>query len=443
MSRYNVIFAVYWLVVAVVYALSTDHIFKLVTHTDQIVSLPEILTRMFPYLVAARGMVLALAWFINQSFVQRSGGRDEDAVRYTDLSQAMRAELIPFLIEGIHMRERVMNGEEALQEGHDASEKLLMRQSTTKFEDVRLSVEMSHPNLKISNIGYVHRTRPLKFKSHKENIFREIRRGLRVDFLELKGIAKEKTKDGGKTDAFMYWSDEMPPKFVFKTITQTDRRVLREILPVYAKYLEANPHSLLTKIVGCFSIKYEAQTITFMVMKNVLMTTKKLHHLFDLKGSTVDRTVTDPEKNVLKDNNFRGQHSIQLRKEDRHAVLRQLHADSEFLKSQNIMDYSLLLGIHKSFISCNPVASRIDTQERFSEGLPAVQMEGATHFFFGVVDILQKWVLKKKFELFVKTRILRWSRQGLSAQNPDVYQRRSLIDSLWTRFNDCSLPVYI
>eukprot|EP00456_Euglypha_rotunda_P086257 TRINITY_DN87392_c0_g2_i1.p1 TRINITY_DN87392_c0_g2~~TRINITY_DN87392_c0_g2_i1.p1 ORF type:complete len:167 (-),score=19.70 TRINITY_DN87392_c0_g2_i1:10-510(-) len=60
---------------------------------------------------------------------------------------------------------------------------------------------------------------------------------------------------------------------------------------------------------------------------------------------TREKEVKEPEKvPVLKDNDFRKQ--VRLHPEVARQMIQQLAADSEFLRTQGIMDYSLLLGIH-------------------------------------------------------------------------------------------------
>ncbi|KAF8770546.1 Phosphatidylinositol 5-phosphate 4-kinase like protein [Argiope bruennichi] len=80
-------------------------------------------------------------------------------------------------------------------------------------------------------------------------------------------------------------------------------------------------------------------------------------HLFIMKtlqseeGSTVDREASDKEKEkdipVLKDNDFvKDGCKIYIGPEAKEKILEMLTADSMFLSSMNLMDYSVCLGIH-------------------------------------------------------------------------------------------------
>ena len=117
-----------------------------------------------------------------------------------------------------------------------------------------------------------------------------------------------------------------------------------------------------------------------MLMENTAQveSSEKISAVFDLKGSTVDRLVkgkTKPET-TLKDLNFltfqeyhhrkRGQPLIKMRTCDVKRVICAIRKDVAFLKSQELMDYSLLIVIEK----CNPkqVGMKITecTDDRFS-----------------------------------------------------------------------------
>lgn len=74
-------------------------------------------------------------------------------------------------------------------------------------------------------------------------------------------------------------------------------------------------------------------------------------------------------------------------------------------------------GFQQDFEQSLPVNSR-DSMVRV--GNPPVT------YFFGVVDILQEYTLRKKVEHLWKTRILRYDRRGLSAVNETAYGNRFL-----------------
>ena len=117
-----------------------------------------------------------------------------------------------------------------------------------------------------------------------------------------------------------------------------------------------------------------------MLMENTAQveSSEKISAVFDLKGSTVDRLVkgkTKPET-TLKDLNFlkfqdfhhrkRGQPLIKMRDVDVKRVIFAIRRDVAFLKSQGLMDYSLLIVIEK----CNQIQNEKNiagsTHERYS-----------------------------------------------------------------------------
>jgi 1-phosphatidylinositol-4-phosphate 5-kinase len=87
-------------------------------------------------------------------------------------------------------------------------------------------------------------------------------------------------------------------------------------------------------------------------MGNVLPCNKDIHETFDLKGSLFGRVTPEEEvtKNpnaVMKDQNWvKNKEKIQLGTEKRQLFFTQLERDVDILKRLNIMDYSLLVGIH-------------------------------------------------------------------------------------------------
>ena len=92
-------------------------------------------------------------------------------------------------------------------------------------------------------------------------------------------------------------------------------------------------------------------------MNNLFPPHKDIHETYDLKGSTIGRVYPEEKLEVaekegkpapvLKDLNWidRGK-SLELGPEKSATLMMQIQWDSEFLKSVNVMDYSLLIGIH-------------------------------------------------------------------------------------------------
>ena len=87
-------------------------------------------------------------------------------------------------------------------------------------------------------------------------------------------------------------------------------------------------------------------------MNNLFPAHKDIHESYDLKGSTVGRVYPEERarenpRAVLKDLNWIDRHKeLELGPEKRALLTEQLRRDAELLKELQVMDYSLLVGIH-------------------------------------------------------------------------------------------------
>lgn len=83
----------------------------------------------------------------------------------------------------------------------------------------------------------------------------------------------------------------------------------------------------------------------FIVMGNIFNAEVPIHQKYDLKGSRQGRFVKDKGKaSIWKDLDLDVE--LQLTKGWKDRLDRQLTADASFLRSQHVMDYSMLMGIH-------------------------------------------------------------------------------------------------
>ena len=83
----------------------------------------------------------------------------------------------------------------------------------------------------------------------------------------------------------------------------------------------------------------------FIVMGNIFNAEVHIHTRYDLKGSRQGRFVKDKSKaSILKDLDLDVE--LQLTSGWKERLDRQLTDDATFLRSQRVMDYSLLMGIH-------------------------------------------------------------------------------------------------
>jgi hypothetical protein len=159
----------------------------------------------------------------------------------------------------------------------------------------------------------------------------------------------------GRSGSFFFFSHD--DKFVVKTVTKDELDLVKRMMPQYSEHLKRNRNSLLSKILGLFTVDTSKfSSVHIMLMENTvrLKDPKRLKFKFDLKGSTVDRLVTGRtyKSTILKDVNFLlvKQTFKELTKLDnatRKRLLKVLNCDIEFLQGLNLMDYSLLVAIEK------------------------------------------------------------------------------------------------
>ncbi|KAI9345645.1 hypothetical protein BDR26DRAFT_856386 [Obelidium mucronatum] len=195
-----------------------------------------------------------------------------------------------------------------------------------------------------------------KFKDYAPWIFRLIREAFRVDVTDYltsltgKYVLSE-LGSPGKSGSFFYFSQDY--RFIIKTISFKEHKFLRKVLKNYFEHIKANPETLLSRILGLHRVKLPGnKKIHFVVMGNVFPPNKDIHETYDLKGSLIGR-MTSEEKakttpgTVLKDLNWLNrQRKVFLGPIKRDIFVKQMEKDVAFLIAMNIMDYSLLIGVH-------------------------------------------------------------------------------------------------
>ena len=168
---------------------------------------------------------------------------------------------------------------------------------------------------------------------------------------------------GSSGSLFYYTRDG---KFILKTISESEYKTMKRILPDYYNHLLLYKNTFLPKFFGCYKlikkVKKKKIFVYFIIMMNVFSTSKQIHVRFDLKGSTLGREViTKKEINNQNYEDILGKYSFALKDLDFdyykkniyindnicNEIIEQLNADSLLLKKCNINDYSLLIGIHK------------------------------------------------------------------------------------------------
>ena len=112
--------------------------------------------------------------------------------------------------------------------------------------------------------------------------------------------------------------------------------------------------------------------------QNIFFNCLKLHRRFDLKGSWISRTAkrndtTGDVEGVLKDNDLN--YDVLLRSNEAAELAVAMKKDAGFLCSHNIMDYSLVIGVHNSRFEVD--AGRLDKELRAREAKSSKEKSGA------------------------------------------------------------------
>ncbi|KAM7470369.1 hypothetical protein LguiA_008552 [Lonicera macranthoides] len=152
----------------------------------------------------------------------------------------------------------------------------------------------------------------------------------------------------GKSGSLFYLSHD--DRFVIKTLRKSELKVLLRMLPSYYHHVKEHENTLITKFFGLHRITLKGgKKVRFVVMGNMFCTELRIHRRYDLKGSCqgrfTDKDVID-EATTLKDLDL--SYEFHMDRSLREAFFKQISLDCMFLESQDILDYSLLLGLHFS-----------------------------------------------------------------------------------------------
>ena len=327
-----------------------------------------------------------------------------------------------------------------------------------------------------------------KFKDYSPKVFRELRVSFGLDpadylvSLTSKYILSE-LNSPGKSGSFFYYSRDY--KYIIKTIHHSEHIHLRKHLREYYNHVKTNPNTLLCQYYGLhrikmpisFENKIKHRKIYFLVMNNLFPPHLDIQKTFDIKGSTWGRytTIPDGSKNsidsknnwndeidiiqsrpVLKDLNWLDSNErIKFGPVKKRIFLQQLKADVDLLAKLNIMDYSLLLGIHdmtkttNNFLYDNEnynyeIEHNVGNYERlvilnnhknnnsishyfkqYKGGIRSSDQfdnDGDIIYFIGIIDCLTNYSLLKKLETF--WRSLSHDTKIVSAIPPKDYANR-------------------
>ena len=120
-----------------------------------------------------------------------------------------------------------------------------------------------------------------------------------------------------------------------------------------------------------------------------------------------------------------------LEERDRARVWAMICADCDFLQRQNLLDYSLLVGVYRPPASLVPAQKQEMLQQLASacRGTGAVSRDRQKVYFFGIIDVLEKFTIRWRVQRAVLRLLyglaMRWSyAEGISAMPPPLYADR-------------------
>ncbi|XP_015515320.1 phosphatidylinositol 5-phosphate 4-kinase type-2 alpha isoform X2 [Neodiprion lecontei] len=214
----------------------------------------------------------------------------------------------------------------------------------------------AYSKLKVDNHLFNKENMPshFKIKEYCPLVFRNLRERFGIDDLDYKESMTRSQPViydlSGKSGAKFYQSyDKL---FIIKTLTSEEVERMHLFLKQYHPYIvERHGKTLLPQYVGMYRLTVDGDEHYFVAIRNAFSNHLPTHRKFDLKGSTVDREASDKEKEkdlpTYKDNDFvKEGMKIYIGEEAKRKLIDTLTADVGFLTHLNLMDYSLLLGVH-------------------------------------------------------------------------------------------------
>lgn len=190
-----------------------------------------------------------------------------------------------------------------------------------------------------------------------------------------------------KSGEFFFLSHDR--KFLIKTVSEAEGRLLFRMLPEYQDHIHSLPASLIVRFAGLYHVEVGSGSWKyFLVMKSVFDPSCEIHAHYDLKGSLYHRKKKEGESCGKDEDWINAKLLVQVPEPRRRQMLEAHEADVSFLKGHHVMDYSVLVGIHY------PERS----QSTASKHAGIVAAGGKEVYFLGLIDFLIHFGFRKQAE---------------------------------------------
>jgi len=237
----------------------------------------------------------------------------------------------------------------------------------------------------------------------------------------------------GKSGSFFYFTTDK--KFIVKTISEHEALTALTRAKGLLQHVRSNPKTLL-HYYGIYAIQpsHMNQAIFMAVMKNLFDRSSiapsikvSFQEAYDLKGALFLRSALSKASDLgsctaLDLDWVRMEKRINANDADKRRIYDQLCNDLEFLKEQNLMDYSLLLGF----------AQTEGAQDQLSGAPTVLPGSGGQLYFLGIIDITEEWHCGWAVQgnilgcllAFVCSSKPEFRSASITAVNPKIYAER-------------------
>eukprot|EP00002_Diphylleia_rotans_P024923 TRINITY_DN4922_c1_g1_i1.p1 TRINITY_DN4922_c1_g1~~TRINITY_DN4922_c1_g1_i1.p1 ORF type:complete len:881 (-),score=161.69 TRINITY_DN4922_c1_g1_i1:442-3084(-) len=363
------------------------------------------LLKVFAVLVSSKGVVNALVWY----FKSNLGNLQYELILKSEIPHQYRKDVMRCTLIGIRDTALMASGPSIDDIHHQRYFQCLLEMNVEGTSTQYSFVFRSYAMLVFRHIREAN---GITTESYLQSLCGSPRGGE----LSISGEDLKETFSEGKSGSFLYFSKDK--RFIIKTMSHSEAKVLLSILNSYHTYMDKNPNTFITRLYGLHSINISGLLMYFVVMENVtfIPPERSRTFTFDLKGSWVDReaglddpskcTKTKPKKSsycpglsqddnhrsadrlaepvpkavgkTLKDTDFKRIFGrIAVGAEMKARIVSQIQADTQFFCNLGIMDYSLLLAVSEGIRT--PRDRRTSRRQSLSHANASSSYSAPTH----------------------------------------------------------------